>query len=227
MPNNAPTPHFVDDLIASRRATRNFLARPVRREIIVDILEVARMAPSALNTQPWNIHVLTGAAREQISAAVCAAHDAGDLRPEFPVEWFGPYENRRREFGARFYGLLGIERHERERLSMQQKNNYVFYGAPVGLIFTIDRRLSRGSWADYGMFLQNIMIAARARGLDTCPQGCWSNFPHVLGEHLHLGEHDSIVCGMALGYGNPEAIENTLTLDRQPVEAFAHFAGFE
>lgn len=216
----------VERAIASRRAVRRFRPTPLAREAVEQLLAVASHAPSALNTQPWRVHVLSGAARERLSSAVLAAYDAGEARAPARTEWFGSYLERRRSFGERFYALLDIGRDDAARLRAQQRRNFVFYDAPVGLIFTIDRRLERPSWLDYGMFLQNIMIAARARGLDTCPQGCWSEFAHVVGRTLELPQHEMVVCGMALGEADPNAVEARLTIGREPVHAFSRFDGF-
>lgn len=224
--------HAVDAAITSRRAIRAFLPTPVAKETVVEILRVATRAPSGTNTQPWKVHVLTGAAKERLSAAIKAAYDDPAERAAhreeydyYPTEWRAPYIDRRRKIGWDLYGLLGIAKTDRARMHAQHGRNYAFFDAPVGLIFTIDRVMKQGSWLDYGMFLQNVMLAARARGLDTCPQAAFTQFHRIIAQQLELGADEMVVCGMSLGFADPAAIENTLVTERDPVEAFARFHG--
>ena len=220
----------VDDAIATRRSVRAFLPTPVDRATITQILEVASRAPSGTNTQPWKVHVLTGAARRSLSDRILAAYDDPSLRAQhaeefdyYPREWISPYIDRRRKIGWDLYGLLGIGRADKDRMHAQHGRNYVFFDAPVGMIFTIDRIMAQGSWLDYGMFLQNIMIAARARGLDTCPQAAFMQFPRIVAEHVAAPTSEMVVCGMSLGVADPNAPENRLRTGREPVPAFARF----
>ncbi len=224
--------HAVDAAITSRRAIRAFLPTPVAKETIVEILRVATRAPSGTNTQPWKVHVLTGAAKDKLSAAIKAAYDDPAERAAhreeydyYPTEWRSPYIDRRRKIGWDLYGLLGIAKTDRARMHAQHGRNYAFFDAPVGLIFTIDRVMKQGSWLDYGMFLQNVMLAARARGLDTCPQAAFTQFHRIIAQQLELGADEMVVCGMSLGFADTAAIENTLVTERDPVEAFARFHG--
>lgn len=220
----------VDAAITSRRSIRAFQPTEVPRATIESILAVASRAPSGTNTQPWKVHVLTGEARAALSRKVRAAFDdpqqAGLHREEYayyPVEWRSPYVDRRRKVGWDLYGLLGIGKTDKQRMHEQHGRNYDFFGAPVGLIFTIDRVMQQGSWLDYGMFLQNVMIAARARGLDTCPQAAFTAFHRIIEEHLQLAPEEMVVCGMSLGHADPDAVENTLVTEREPVSGFARF----
>jgi nitroreductase len=144
----------------------------------------------------------------------------------YPSEWVSPYLDRRRQVGWALYGLLGIQRGDQERMHAQNRRNFRFFDAPVGLIFTIDRVLQQGSWLDYGMFLQNVILAARARGLDTCPQAAFAQFHRVITEALDIPERQMLVCGMALGYADPAAVENSLQTPREAVDQFAFFQGF-
>ena len=233
---NAITPEStaaVDAAIASRRSVRAFLPTPVPRQTIEEILALASRAPSGVNAQPWKVTVLTGAAKASLSTKILAAHDgnaaAGSSGADvgeyqyYPTEWVSPYLERRRKIGWDLYGLLGIAKTDKARMHAQHGRNYDFFGAPVGLIFTIDRRLRQGSWLDYGMFLENIMIAARGRGLDTCPQAAFIGFHKVIAEHLALPAAEMVVCGMSLGHADPDAPENQLVTERAPVSAFARF----
>lgn len=141
----------------------------------------------------------------------------------YPTRWTPPYIERRRKVGWDMYGLLGIAKTDKIAMHAQHRRNYKFFGAPVGLIFTIDRILCQGSWLDYGMFLQSLMIGARARGLHTCPQAASTPFHRIISEHLALPANEQVVCGMSLGFADPGAIENTLVTEREPVSAFARF----
>lgn len=225
-----PSQQAVDDAITSRRSVRAFLPAPVPRSTVEDILRVASRAPSGTNTQPWRVHVLTGAAKERLSGAIRAAFDDPQQRAShteeyayYPLEWRSPYIERRRKIGWDLYTLLGIGKADRERMHEQQARNYAFFGAPVGLIFTIDRVMEQGGWLDYGTFLQNVMIAARGRGLHTCPQQAFTQFHRVIEEQLALPANEMVVCGMSLGHADPDAPENRLVTEREPVAGFARF----
>lgn len=222
---------IVDEAITSRRSMRRFLPTPVPREVIEDILRVAARAPSGSNVQPWKVHVLTGASRQGLVDQIMAAYNdpaqEGLHKGEYdyyPPKWTSPYIERRRKVGLDLYGLLGIGKEEKARMHAQQGRNYQFFDAPVGLIFTIDRILGKGSWMDYGMFLQSIMIAARARGLDTCPQAAFGHYHRIVSPYLGLdAETEMVVVGMALGHADPQALDNTLLTEREPVSAFTRF----
>ena len=220
----------VDAAITSRRSVRGFLTTPIPDATVREILEVASRAPSGTNTQPWKVHVLTGAARERLGNAIKAAYDDPAERVQhteeydyYPREWVSPYIDRRRKVGWDLYGLLEIGKTDKDKMHAQHGRNYVFFDAPVGLIFTMDRILAQGSWLDYGMFLENIMIAARGRGLDTCPQAAFTQFHRVIKRELQLGDHEMVVCGMALGVADNEAVANRLTTARATVDEFAKF----
>ncbi len=223
----------VDRAILSRRSIRAFDSRPVPREEIESILEVASRAPSGTNTQPWRVHVLAGEPKEALSREIVSIYDDPALRREheseysyYPTEWHSPFIERRRKVGWDLYTLLGLTRDDKAGMHAQHARNFLFFDAPVGLMFSIDRRLGIGSWLDYGMFLQSIMVAARGRGLDTCPQAAFTQFHRVISRHLDLPSSDMVVCGMSLGYALEGAAVNSLTVDREPVVNFARFIGF-
>ncbi len=220
----------VDTAITSRRSLRAFLPTPVPRETVQAILQVASRAPSGTNTQPWQVHVLTGASLARLSNAIRAAYDDPAVRAThteeyayYPTQWQSPFIDRRRKVGWDLYTLLGIAKTDKQRMHEQHARNYAFFDAPVGLIFTIDRVLQQGSWLDYGMFLQNIMVAARGRGLDTCPQAAFTQFHRIISAELRLPAEQMVVCGMALGHADPAAVENTLVTEREPVAGFTTF----
>ncbi|MGC7403618.1 nitroreductase [Pandoraea pneumonica] len=220
----------VDEAIRSRRSIRAFLPTPVPQQTVADMLSVASRAPSGSNIQPWQTYVLTGNSLTALTTRLLDTFNDPAQRvmheeeyAYYPREWTEPYQARRRKVGWDLYGLLGIGREDKERMHGQHGRNFRFFDAPVGLIFTIDRHLEQGSWLDYGMFLQSIMVAARARGLDTCAQAAFAVYPRVIAEVLRLPESRMVVCGMALGYADPAAAENQLVTERAPLDDWAHF----
>jgi nitroreductase len=224
----------VDHAITSRMSARAFSDRPVAREMLQDILKVASRAPSGTNTQPWRVYVLQGEARDSLVQKVCAVHDAqradpsltGQYREEYdyyPTQWVSPYIDRRRENGWGLYGLLGIGKGDKDKMHAQHQRNFKFFDAPVGLMFTMDRVLGRGSLLDYGMFLQNIMVAARARGLHTCPQAAWNQYARIIMPHIGAGEGEMLVCGMSLGWADETDVVNTFITPRESTESFTRW----
>lgn len=218
----------VLEAIASRTSVRAFLPTPVDRQTVERILAVASRAASGSNTQPWKVHVVTGAARDRLTRDVLHAHDHEEDQhvreyEYYMVNWREPYLARRRKVGWGLYGILGIGRGDKQQMHDQRGRNYLFFDAPVGMIFTIDRDLERGSWVDFGIFLGNVMTAARGLGLDTCPQAAFANFHRVLRRHLPIPDAEMVVCGLALGHADRDAVVNRLETDREPVSAFARF----
>jgi nitroreductase len=228
----SPQQEAVDAAITSRRSVRAFLDKPVEREDIEKILAVAARAPSGTNIQPWKVYVLTGEAKSALSEAILAVYSDPRLNREhteeyayYPREWVAPFVDRRRKVGWDLYSLLGLTRDNKAGMAAQHARNYRFFDAPVGFIFTIDRILEQGSWLDYGMFLQNVMVAARGRGLDTCPQAAFTQYHRIIAGHLKIPANETVVCGMSLGWADPEKIENTLVTEREPLSGFVRFVG--
>jgi len=220
----------VEEAITSRHSIRAFLPKPVPRELLERVLAVAARAPSGTNTQPWKVYVLTGAAKEALSQRVRDIYDDPEERElhteeyaYYPIEWKSPFIDRRRKVGWDLYGLLGIAKTDKTRMHLQHSRNYDFFGAPVGLMFTIDRIMRQGSWLDFGMFLQSLMVTARGLGLDTCPQAAWTPFHRIIMPAIGAPANEQLVCGMSLGYRDPDAIENTLITEREPVAAFVKY----
>lgn len=225
---------LVDAAITSRMSARAFTQTPVSRQTLTDLLQVASRAPSGTNTQPWKVYVLQGDSRAALVDKVCAAHDAVRANPAlaseyreeydyYPETWVSPYIDRRRENGWGLYKLLGIGKGDKDKMHLQHQRNYRFFEAPVGLMFTLDRVMGRGSLLDYGMFLQNMMVAARARGLHTCPQAAWNGFAKIILPHIGAGADEMLVCGMALGYADEDDAVNTFHTPRVPVAEFTHW----
>ena len=225
---------YVDDAITARHSVRAFLDTPVATETIKDILNVAARAPSGTNTQPWKVYVVTGQKRAEMIERVCAAQQALFQQPElaeqyqetfayYPETWISPFIDRRRENGWGLYGLLGIQKGEKEKMAAQQLRNYQLFDAPVALYFTVNKAMGIGSKMDISMMIQNVMVAAKARGLDTCPQAAWNHFHPIVLDVLGAPDDEELVCTVALGYADPDHIVNTFITPREPVEFFTVF----
>ena len=212
----------------TRRSVRGFLPTPVSRATVESILALAARAPSGTNCQPWKVYVCTGTVRDGLARELVAAHFAAtgehtEEYPYYPRNWRDPYLARRRKLGWDLYGLLGIAKGDRAATARQHARNYEFFGAPVGLFFTLDRDMENGSWLDCGMFIQSVMIAARAFGLDTCPQAAFTPFHRIVRRHLGIADTEILLCGMALGEIEPAATANALNTVREPVATFTRF----
>ena len=229
-----PDPDSVDAAIGGRHSVRAFLPTPVPRPLLEHLLRMAGQAPSGNNVQPWKVYVLQGAKRDELARQVSAAHDLLHEHPEletkyrsdynyYPRHWVEPYQGRRRQSGWSLYGLLGIQKGDKARMHAQHRQNFDFFGAPVGLMLTLDRVMSEGSLMDCGMFLQTLMLAARARGLDTCAQAAWLPYASIALPLIGASAEEMLVCGMALGYADPAAPVNTQRTPREPLEAFTHW----
>jgi nitroreductase len=219
---------IVDEAIVSRRSVRAFLPDPIDDAVIREILDVAARAPSGTNMQPWRVYVTKGAVKQRIADAIMdsgirAEKAKWDEYKYYPDQFFEPYYARRRKVGFDLYGALGIGKRDVDQMRAQHDRNFVFFDAPVGMIFTIDRRLNQGSWIDYGMFLQNIMVAARARGLHTCPQAAFAPYHNQIRPVLDIPPEEIVVCGMALGYEDTSKPENNLRTERAPQEEWVKF----
>jgi nitroreductase len=221
---------IVDAAITSRRSIRAYLPTSVSDEQVSDIIRVSQRAPSGTNTQPWQVYALSGASLKALCDDVTAAYANpainSALKEEYayyPTEWKSPFIDRRRKVGWDLYGILGLTKDNKAGMAAQHAKNFNFFGAPTGLFFTIDRIMGQGSWLDYGMFLQNVMVAARARGLDTCAQAAWTQYHSIIAKHLNLPSEQMLVCGMALGYADASKPENALVTDREPVETALSF----
>lgn len=190
---------------------------------------MARMAPSTFNTQPWRVHVLAGKAKRALSEAILQAH-AANARPPFSPFPDPPLPDcaaRQNDFGRRYYSALGIDRADMAARARQTGRNFLFFDAPIGLIFTIHAALTKHSWLDYGLFLQNLILAAHARGLATCPQVSFVRYQSTIAEQLGLASEEMVVCGISLGYADEQAPVNQLAMPREPLEGFTRWLGFE
>ena len=214
----------VEKAIVGRYSCRAYLDRPVPRELIEKLLDTARWSPSGANIQPWQVAVVEGKTRARLSEALVAAFDSG-ARPApdyqyYPREWVEPYKSRRFQCGMALYQALGIERDDKARRLESWKDNYRFFGAPVALFFFIDRVMEQGAWLDMGMFIQSLMLAAREQGLEGCPQASVADYPEVVRRVLGLDDDKLLLCGLSLGYPDPDHPVNNYRTDREPVENF-------
>lgn len=214
----------VLEAIRGRRSTRAFLDRPVTREVIAAILDAARWAPSGVNAQPWQVAVVSGATKERLSEALLAARKNNEPeRPDYayyPQEWVEPYKGRRKATGLALYQALKISKDDPAARLKAWNNNYRFFGAPVGLLLFVDRALSQGAWVDMGLFIQNVMLAARAFGLETCPQAALAEYPDIVRGLLKVPDSRALVCGVALGYADAAHPVNNYRTEREAVSAF-------
>lgn len=221
----------IEDAIQSRHSVRAFTPKGVDKATIEQILRIASRAPSGTNCQPWRVYVVQGTSRDTLVDKVCDIHDA--MRSDaalvtkyteeydyYPQKWVSPYIDRRRENGWGLYGLLGIGKADKDKMHFQSQRNFRFFDAPVALVCTIDKVMGRGSLLDYGMFLENIMLAARGHGLHTCAQAAWNPFASVVLPHIGAGENEMLVCCIALGYADESATVNTFHTPRVALEEF-------
>jgi len=218
----------VGHVVRSRRAVRVFKQKPLERRLVEEILADAATAPSGANVQPWRVYVVTGAAKEELAAALVAASrsETAPAPAHFPEPLPEVFRTRLLDFGARYYASLGIDRSDAAARTRQSEQNFSFFGAPVGLLFSIDRRLKPHSWIDLGLFAQNLMISAKARGIDTCPQVSFAPFHDVIASHVGMAPEEVTAFGMSMGYGDPGAPVNQTAMPRERVQDFARMVGF-
>lgn len=223
----------VIELLHKRRSVRGFLDKPVSKELVGDLLRAAARSPSGTNMQPWRVYVLMDEAKDRLIREVLAKRELEPHREKPPKPFgeydynpeplFEPFLTRRRTVGFSLYQILGVAKGDRAASWIMAGRNFEFFGAPVGLIFTIDRSLQQGSWLDYGIFLQSLMLAANDVGLDTCAQAAWRHYHDIIRSLLSLPDNEIVVCGMSLGYADKDAPANRLVTEREPVEGFATF----
>ncbi|MFH0298203.1 nitroreductase [Bradyrhizobium sp. 31Argb] len=221
----------VDEAINSRQSVRAFLPTPVARSTVEELLRLASRSASGSNIQPWRVRVIAGDVKQRLTKAIfdAVARDGfGPYQREwnyYPVNWREPFLSRRRKIGWDMYSLLGVAKGDFEGTQQARMRNYEFFGAPVGIIFTLDEDLEMGSWLDLGIYLGTLMIAARGRGLHTCPQAAFADFHKIIRPILNIPEKEVVICGMALGHVDPEASINALVTERAALEDFVTVEG--
>jgi len=215
----------VSKTILNRHSVRDFESTPVSVNLISDILNTAKYSPSNCNHQPWNVYILTDKIKEDLSQAIIDSFERSSCSssyPYLPKKWIYPFSKRRKDIGSTLYNTIGIEYEDKEKINDHYKRNFKFYGAPIGLIFTINNTLEYGSFLDYGMFLQNILLLSEEKGLSTCTIGFFTEYPDPIQQTLNLNKSDRIVCGMAVGYKKQDSIINTVRSEREPLSSFVH-----
>jgi len=218
----------VTDAVDRRVSVRAFLDKPVPGALVREILVAAQRAPSGGNLQPWKVHALAGAPLEALKAKVAA--NLGGETPEYnvyPDNLWDPFRTRRFECGEDLYATLGIPREDKPARLQQLFKNTQFFGAPVGIFFSLDRKLGQPQWADVGMYMQTVMLLAVERGLATCAQEFWARYPKTVGEHIGLPDDHILFSGMALGWPDEAAPINSLRTRRDPFEVWCEMEGFE
>lgn len=217
----------VENLLKNRHSVRAFVDKSVPETIIHQILDAARFAPSGANTQPWQVVVLSGQAKLRLSNALIQAFEAGEsARPDYhyyPDQWQSPYLDRRRQCGLKLYRSLQIERHDKAARQAQWAANYRAFDAPVMLLFLLDSSLQTGSYLDYGMFIQSVMLTAQEQGLGSCPQAALAEYPDIVRQQLQLDSDTQVIAGMALGFEDTKAAVNQYRTEREPVTQFCRF----
>jgi nitroreductase len=222
----SPSPS-VTSAIETRRSTRAFLPDPVPEEVVRELIETASRAASGGNLQPWRLYVLTGAARDRLVEAVAEKSKTKPLDgleyDIYPRDLTEPYKTRRGQVAAQMYALCGIARDDHEARNAQMAKNFAFFGALVGIILTIDRQMGPPQFCDLGLFLGNLMLLARERGLHTCPQEAWSVWGQTIREVVGVPDHELVFCGLALGHADAADPVNRLHSERAPLGDFASF----
>ena len=217
----------VIEAIKNRSSVRAYTDKTVPQKIVEEILDTARWSPSGANMQPWRVIAVTGETKEQIAKACTDAFISGaEVNPDYryyPSEWKEPYKSRRNKTGIALYSALGIARQDKERRLEAWIANYNFFGAPVGLLFFVDKKLGQGSLVDYGMFIQSICLAAIGLGLATCPQAALADYPDIIRKKTGVDEDWTLVCGMALGYEDTDHPVNQYRTEREDVSAFTEW----
>lgn len=217
----------VIDILKQRKSVRAFLDIEVEKEKISTILEAAKLAPSGVNMQPFHVCVVSGNKKKSIQQKTLEAFDTNTKESMdyqyYPLQWQEPYKSRRKEMGLLMYKTLKIAKEDKEKQLLQWRENYKAFGAPTVLYFFIDSSLEKGSYLDYGMFLQSIMLVATELGLGTCPMASLAEFPAIVKHELNIDENKLLLCGIALGYEDKNANINSFRTSRVTLKEFATF----
>ncbi len=218
----------VSEAVAKRVSIRAFKPDPVPGAVVEEILLRAAQAPSGGNLQPWRVYALSGAPLSEFKALI-AANPFGE-EPEYhvyPPDLWEPFRTRRWQNGEDLYATIGIPREDKPARLRQLAKNGEFFGAPVGIFFCLDRNLGPPQWADLGMYMQNVMLLAVERGLDTCPQEYWARYPKTVARFLRMPDDHMLFSGMALGWRDDDHPINALKARRDDFAIWGELVGFE
>ena len=211
--------------IEKRYSVRGYLNKNVEKDTVKNILEVAKRAPSGVNSQPWKVYVVMGETRDNLVKEACENIDKGNIEKEqyqvYPTERPDWYRARQRASGFALYGALGIGKEDKDKRMAQARKNYEFFGAPVGIFITVNNTVGPNGWGHVGHFVQNICLAAVDAGLATCLQEAWAGFPNLIKKHINYGDDEILWCGIALGYEDPEHPANSFRTEREEFESYA------
>jgi nitroreductase len=217
----------VTDALNTRITVRDFLDTPVPQDVLEGLFETARRTPSGGNLQPWRVHVMTGDAldafRGECLSKLMQGHMEEQTYPAYPSPLWEPQRSWRYKLGEEMYGMLGIAKDDKPGRMKWLANNVRFFGAPVGIIITGNVKLDMPQHLDVGIYLQTLMLLAREAGLHTAPQGWWRSWPDTARKHLDYPEDETVLVGMSLGYGNPDAPVNDLYADRAELGELVNF----
>ena len=220
----------VQDAIATRRSVRDFLDTPVPGDVIRRVVAQALRAPSGGNLQPWHLHLVGGDRMAELKAIMRTRVDEapageGSEYDVYPRELVAPYRDRRFAIGEAMYARLGIPREDKAARRQWFARNYQFFGAPLALFCTVDRRMGPPQWSDLGMLLQSLMLLLRGEGLDSCAQECWALYPQTIGRFIALPPERMLFTGMAIGYADRSGAIDSLVTERAPLAEVAEFIG--
>ena len=222
----------VSSAIKQRRSIRAFLDKPVDKYLVEDILHAAARAPSGGNLQPWRVYAIAGQVRDELVKTVSekqAINPMGDISEYaiYPPELTEPYRSRRRDVGNQLYELIGVAREDKAGKFAQLAKNFQFFGAPVALIFTIDKQMGLGQHVDLGLYIQNVLLLCEEKGLNTCAQDAWAVWHQTIRDVVGIPQHELVFCAVALGYADPQAVINQLISERAELQEFAELKGFD
>ena len=217
----------VSDAIASRYSVRGYLPDPVPEEFIREVFEIARLAPSNTNCQPWHVAIVSGEARVRLEAAICELADAGaEAAREFPPAAeaiSGVYLERRRACGWGYYGTMGVTREDWDGRAALARKNFEFFGAPHVAFFSMPRTMGHSNAVDMGIFLQTVMLVMQEKGIGCIAQGALATYPDPVREIADVPEENGILFGLSFGFEDRDAHINTVRMPREPLDTITSF----
>jgi nitroreductase len=208
----------VSAALRARNSTRAFSRTPIDDDVVQAILLDAREAPSWSNTQPWKVAVANGALCDALRAEFVQAARTRVPAPDYPQLFDYPplLQARRRATGFGLYEVLGIDRADKEGRARQFEKNFEMFDAPCAVFLFAHRALQGYAMLDCGCFLQSLLLAATARGVQTCAQAVLASFPDLVRARFDVDDDWALVCGVALGHASSDAV-NRFRPERAPL----------